>query len=103
MIHGDGVPALHETLVSASRPKLSQLDASAAYVWRETRKYNEADRARWTRCLADAAARRLWDAAPSGARWHTNTNYCPPCGMGFTPESSRHFLEFFVESGGEDR
>lgn len=47
--------------------------------------------------LAEAARVRLFEYDPPGARWHIVSNHCPPCGMGFTPQVSRYFLEFYTE------
>lgn len=47
--------------------------------------------------LALAARMRLFENDPSGARWNTGSNYCPPCGMGHVTAESRYFLSFFAQ------
>ncbi len=47
--------------------------------------------------LALAARMRLFEHDPVGARWHTSSDYCPPCGMGHVSPASRYFLNFFAQ------
>lgn len=47
--------------------------------------------------LALAARVRVFERDPSGARWQTLSNYCPPCGMGFVAPESRYFLSFYAQ------
>lgn len=46
--------------------------------------------------LADAARMRLFEHDPAGAAWEMESNYCPPCGLGFVPVESRYFLRFYA-------
>lgn len=46
--------------------------------------------------LAIAARIRIFDRDPAGARWDTISQYCPNCGMGWTPPVSRYFLRFYA-------
>ncbi|MCP3917178.1 MAG: hypothetical protein GY711_16640 [bacterium] len=77
-------------LTPGRRPRLPDIDRAAAEVLQSTSKHAVEN-------LADAALMRLWQNAPAGSSWNYASDDCPPCGMGFTPEVSRHFLEFFVK------
>jgi hypothetical protein len=75
------------------RPRLAHLDRGAAIVLAEARGAGDLAKEAY---LARAALQRLWEEPPAGARWHSTTNYCPPCGMGHTPAIARHFLSFYA-------
>lgn len=78
------------------RPKLDALDRIAAQV-RARIEASEAQRETWVRHLAQAALLRLWEQDPRGAKWDVlELDPCPPCGMAFVPETSRHFLDLYV-------
>lgn len=47
--------------------------------------------------LALAARMRLFEHDFDGARWHTSSDYCPPCGMGRVAPASRYFLSFYTQ------
>jgi hypothetical protein len=79
------------------RPRLTHLDRGAAIVLADARaEADAAQRAAKESNLARAALQRLWEHAPAGAAWSSSTGYCPPCGMGYTPAVSRHFLSFYA-------
>jgi hypothetical protein len=85
--------AMEISLEHHPRPILAHLDRGAAIVLAAARAGASAEQ---ESNLARAALQRLWEGAPQDARWSTSTGYCPPCGMGFTPAVSRHFLSFYA-------
>jgi len=91
---------LHDVLLhgESARPRLRDVDLAAVVVYRYARSSTEAMKA-WREHLANAASMRLFESDLDGARWRTNSSYCPPCGMGRTPEIARHFLEFYTDDG----
>lgn len=78
------------------RPRLEAVDRHAG-IARGNAELFPTQRGRYIAALAQAAARRLWDAEPAGAAWKTeHVDPCPPCGMGMIGGASRAFLEFYV-------
>jgi len=86
------------SLAHEPRPRLAHLDRGAALVLGDARSDADAARAATKESnLARAALQRLWEEAPEGALWQTSTGYCPPCGMGYIPTVSQHFLSFLAK------
>jgi hypothetical protein len=83
------------------RPRLADLDRNAPSLYPSVARKIGLGK-RWARLLANAAALRLYENAPPGARWVADPviamrpDPCPGCGMSVVPEPSRTFLDFYT-------
>ncbi len=91
-VRSEFMPLLH----SALRPRLSAVDAWAAFL-REFYTHDVPQLSQLTSWLARACTQRLWEQDLDGARWRVeHVDPCPPCGMASVGMSSRAFLEFYT-------
>jgi len=86
----DGFGRFGAALVGDHAVRFVDLDRFAALVRRDARPLRQEQ-------LALGARMRLFEQDPPGAHWKTNSEFCPPCGMGYVPPASRYFLQFYTQ------
>jgi hypothetical protein len=85
-----------------ARYRTEHVDRAAAMLY-ERAMIIPTERETWMERLANAAAARLWDKDPDGAKWSIDPNPamhpdpCPPCGMARISPTSRAFLDYYTK------
>jgi len=87
---------------AGARLRTADVDSAAAVLYQRAMSV-PAESEMWMERLAYAAAARLWDKDPDGARWSIDPSPamrpdpCPPCGMAVCPPASRTFLDYYTK------
>ncbi len=87
---------------SGGRPRTVDVDRAAAVLYQRAMHISD-ENEMWIERLAYAAAARLWDKDPDGARWSVDPDPamhpdpCPPCGMARITPVSRAFLDYYTK------
>lgn len=85
-----------------ARLRTSHVDRAAAMLYERAMSI-PTERELWLERLANAAAARLWDKDPDGAKWSIDPNPamhpdpCPPCGMARISPTGRAFLDYYTK------
>lgn len=86
---------------AGARPKLADVDRCGPLLYRRALMI-PAQQELWLERLAYAAAARLWDRDPEGARWEVDPvpahrpDPCPACGMAVPSAPGRTFLRYYT-------